>query len=177
MATIFEKIRAARSSYPVDVDGLAESLGISVRYAPMPAEISGALVCEGKSYAITVNSRHPRTRQRFTLAHELGHYIHHRHIIGGGVNDSKAYKTTGDAEHFNPRILPKHETEANQFAVSLLMPKELVDQLSATGMSAEAVARELEVAPKAAAILMNAPLLTRKEQTGATLTIAGDDIF
>lgn len=157
MTTIFQKIKEAKSTYPVDVDRLAASLGISVVYVAMPEDVSGALVRKGDLYVITINQRHPRTRQRFTLAHELGHYIHHRPIIGDGVNDSKTYRTTASDTHFNPRILPEHETEANQFAASLLMPMDIVDHLRARGLDAEAVAKELQVSRHAAAIRMGVP--------------------
>ena len=157
MATIFEKVKEAKSTYPVDVDRLAASLGISVVYVAMPEEVSGALVRKGDLYVITINKRHPRTRQRFTLAHELGHYIHHRPIIGDGVNDSKTYRTTNSDKHYNPRILPEHETEANQFAASLLMPMDIVDRLRTRRLSVEEIAKKLQVSHHAAAIRMGVP--------------------
>lgn len=160
MATIFEKVRQAKSTYPVDVDKLAQSLGISVVYVDMHKEVSGALVRKGDLYVITINKRHPRTRQRFTLAHELGHYIHHRPIIGDGVNDSKTYRTTDSDRHYNPRILPEHETEANQFAASLLMPMDIVERLRARGLNAEEIAKELQVSRHAASIRIGVPYNT-----------------
>jgi Zn-dependent peptidase ImmA (M78 family) len=161
MATIFEKIRTATTDYPVDVDGLAHSLGITVLYLPMADEISGTLVRKGELYVITVNRNHSRTRQRFTLAHELGHYIHHRQIIGDGVNDSKTYRTINSGAYFNPRISRRHETEANQFAAALLMPQEIIDDLRGQGLSVEEIAKKLEVSRQAASIRMDMPISSR----------------
>lgn len=158
MTTIVEKINLARSSCPVNVDELAISLGISVAYISMPDEISGMLVRKDGKYVITVNSKHPRTRQRFTLAHELGHYFHHRQIIGDGVNDSKTYRTINSGKHYNPRISQRHETEANQFAAALLMPQEIIDDLRGRGLSVEEIAKKLEVSPQAASIRTGMPL-------------------
>lgn len=153
MTTIFGKVNDAKKTWPIDVDGLANSLGVKVQYVPMSDEISGALVEEeGGVYVIILNANHPRTRQRFTLAHELGHFIHHRPLVGEGVNDSKAYRTTAKARHFNPRVQPKHETEANQFAVSLLMPTGIVSRMRSSGLGAKEVAEKLEVSLGAAAI-------------------------
>ncbi len=157
MTTIFRKVIDATATFPVDVDRLAESLGISVVYVNMPDEVSGTLVRKRGLYVITINKRHPRTRQRFTLAHELGHYVLHRHIIGDGVNDSSAYRTIANDEYYNPGILPEHETEANQFAASLLMPKNIIDQLRASNLSAEEIANKLQVSHHAASIRMGVP--------------------
>src|SRR3954466_13405647 len=125
--SMFQVIQEAQKSLPVDVDQLAGKLGIKVNYKHFPREVAGELVRVGDDeYEVNISNTDPRTRQRFTLAHELGHYVYHRHLIGDGVNDDRAYRTTTRAEHYNPRIGPKQETEANRFAASLLMPWPLV---------------------------------------------------
>lgn len=157
MKTIFEIIADAQTRYPVDVEGLAKALGIKVRLFRMPSDVSGALICdEDGSYRIHVNSEHPLTRRRFTIAHELGHYVLHRALIGRGVNDNRAYRTT-KGEYYNPEIGPKQETEANRFAASLLMPQELIDRLQEHGMGVDAMARALEVSNHAMHIRLGLP--------------------
>src|SRR5260370_42546142 len=62
----------------VDVYAAIERLGIAIAFLPFtnlsgaylpPAERTGGLT------GITINSRHPRSRQRFSAAHELAHYL------------------------------------------------------------------------------------------------------
>lgn len=48
----------------------------------------------GDTFLITVAANDPLTRQRFTLAHELGHYMLHRTLIGDGLDDDRAYRST-----------------------------------------------------------------------------------
>ena len=62
---------------PLDVSGLTQKLGIVMRMEPMAGEESGCLKKDkaGK-WVMTINSlQHPH-RQRFTIAHELGHKAH-----------------------------------------------------------------------------------------------------
>lgn len=158
MSNLFEMINDAREKCPVDVDGLAHRIGLPVSYVAMSEDISGELVREGGSYRININANHPRTRQRFTLAHELGHYVYHRSLIGDGVNDSRAYRTTTSAQHFNPKIKAEHETEANRFAASLLMPMAMIDHLyRVEGMTIEEVAETMQVSKHAASIRLGVP--------------------
>jgi len=71
---------------------------------------------------IGVNSEHSRTRQRFTIAHELGHLLLHAdeefHI------DEK--RPLARRDDVSSQATDAREIEANQFAAELLMPKALV---------------------------------------------------
>jgi Zn-dependent peptidase ImmA (M78 family) len=79
---------------------------------------------------IVVNSNHNRVRRRFSAAHELGHYVYHRDLIGDGIVDDVAYRTTDWSGRFrNAKILPEHETQANRFASVVLMPSALIQKL------------------------------------------------
>lgn len=51
---------------------------IKVEYVPMDQTQSGELFCENGIWVIRINQKHNKKRQRFTLAHELGHYILHK---------------------------------------------------------------------------------------------------
>lgn len=156
MQNIFGIIRKAKQEYPVDVIKLAQDIGIKVCSKFLPQDISGELVHRDGQYQINYNNMHPITRQRFTISHEIGHYIYHRSLIGDGVNDSKAYRTT-NGDNFNPNITPKHETEANRFAASLLMPQELVDSLRAAGKTIDEMASDLGVSKHAMSIRVGEP--------------------
>lgn len=158
MQTVFEKVRQAQKSAPVDVFGLARSLGVRVNQSFLDSEISGELVRVGQSaFEINVNANHATTRQRFTAAHELGHFIFHRNLIGDGLDDDRAYRSTQAGRFFNPRIGPKQESEANQFAASLLMPHDLVKNMEAEGLSRRQMADRLGVSEHAMAIRLGQP--------------------
>lgn len=120
-------IMAARNHAPVPVESLPEKLGISFRKAYLAEGISGMIERLGDSFLITVSAIDPHTRQRFTLAHELGHYIVHRHLIGDGIDDDRAYRSTQAGKYHNTLIGPVEETEANKFAANLLMPADVID--------------------------------------------------
>ena len=118
----------AQNSVPVDVEALPERFGIQYKKAFLPKNISGMLERVGESFLITVSASDPHTRQRFTLAHELGHYLLHRKLIGEGVDDDRAYRSTEGGKYHNTLIGPREETQANRFAANLLMPRLLINQ-------------------------------------------------
>jgi Zn-dependent peptidase ImmA (M78 family) len=133
-ANIFNIINIFRNNYPVDVEGLARILGINVVYAELGKEISGMIQREEDgSFTITVNENDPKTRKRFTIAHELGHFIYHKDKIGNGIYDNRMYRSVPG--HSNPLINAQQETQANQFAASLLTPSALIERLQSEGVT------------------------------------------
>ena len=62
---------------PVPVDQLTKKLGIILCPLPADDEISGAIVRKDGRVVIAVNPAHHHNRQRFTIAHELGHFFFH----------------------------------------------------------------------------------------------------
>lgn len=161
MTMTFQAIKEAQLQAhdgPVDLDGLASRLGIAIERCWMDDDVSGALIRNANgTYTIEVNSLHPETRQRFTIAHELGHFVHHRHLLGNGVNDNLAYRTDREHEYFNGRIGPRQETEANKFAASLLMPADVVNEMKRTGIPVDAMAEHLGVSRHAMSIRAGVP--------------------
>lgn len=104
------------SSYPVKVGELAEELGLKVVRSPMAPKISGLIQPSADApsgFEIRVNKYEVPERQRFTVAHEIGHYLLHRQDIGAGVVDSIMYRST---------LTSKKETEANRAAADIVMP-------------------------------------------------------
>jgi Zn-dependent peptidase ImmA (M78 family) len=108
---------------PVNVEHLARLAGAEIEYEPFEGQISG-LVHRHPSGSVTigVNSAHPVTRQRFTVAHEIGHLLLHKdeelHV------DERAPVRFRDEE--SSLATNSDEIEANQFASELLMPTHLV---------------------------------------------------
>lgn len=130
---MYELINSARRDVPVDVERLATSLGVRVKKAYLDRNISGMIekVPSG-GYLITVNARNVETRQRFTIAHELGHFVLHRDLIGDGVDDDRAYRSTGAGKYHNTAIGPLEEIDANKFAAYVLMPTNAVKDMAET---------------------------------------------
>lgn len=117
------------SVLPVDLGKLALALGVEVRLIHLGESLSGMLENKGNDrFVITANADHSQTRRRFTIAHELGHYMLHRHLIGDGIDDNKAYRSTEGGRYHNMDIGPKQETEANKFAANILMPAPLLSE-------------------------------------------------
>jgi Zn-dependent peptidase ImmA (M78 family) len=113
------------SGPPVLVEDLAHSMGITVRLAPLEDELSGMIFMKEGRPIIVVNSIHPRNRQRFTIAHELGHYELHMSDIGSHIHVDKKYfvmaRDGSSSRGFDPK-----EIEANRFAAELLVPREFL---------------------------------------------------
>jgi Zn-dependent peptidase ImmA (M78 family) len=93
-----------------------ERFGIPVVIAALPDGVAGACAGQGAAPMLFVNGRHATPRQRFTLAHELGH-LRCRH--DGAVHVETI--VTLDGKVTNP-----YEIQANAFAGELLVPKAAV---------------------------------------------------
>lgn len=127
-----EILNASRPAVaPVDVNELARKLGLRVHHTlSLPETVSGAIKREqarGEEpiFRIFVNANDHRRRQRFTLAHEIAHYVLHRDMIGDGITDDAMYRSSlGD----------DYERQANRMAASILMPAQLVRQYYRGGM-------------------------------------------
>jgi Zn-dependent peptidase ImmA (M78 family) len=154
---IMDSIRRAQNTLPVDVEGLAAELGVRVHRAWLSDGISGELVCsQSGKYQINVNASDAYTRQRFTISHELGHYVYHRHLIGEGIDDDRAYRSTDAGRYHNTNIGPKQETQANKFAAGLLMPDHLLYELEEMDLSLQEKAVRLGVSQHALSIRLGA---------------------
>jgi GAF domain-containing protein len=123
-------------------------LGQGVRriQAPMASPIEGCegmLVCnpdDAAEWGIFVNTRSCQTRQRFTIAHELGHFVLHRGQQAGFQCDKDAVHLGLGESAAIEREAAAIEREADEFASHLLMPsdvvcKAIVDQSFASASS------------------------------------------
>ena len=108
---------------PVPVEKLAALLGAEIVLQPFSGEISG-IVYRNKdgSAVIGVNSRHPIQRQRFTIAHEIGHLLLH---TDENLHVDKNFPI-GLRSEVSGQSVNENEIEANQFAAALLMPPDLM---------------------------------------------------
>lgn len=104
---------------PVPVVELATMAGIS-KIEPLSSQgFEGMLIANAEKTdgAIFYNGTVPRSRQKFTIGHELGHFLlpWHRQMT---------FECT--AEDISSRARKDWEIQANQFSAELLMPKALV---------------------------------------------------
>jgi len=112
---------------PIDVEQIAKNLNINIVYENYDGELSGVLIRnEDKGeYVIGVNDRHSDKRKRFTIAHEIGHFLLHE----GNGNDT--YIDTSIKYNFRNADSSQgtnlEEMEANAFAACLLMPDDMLE--------------------------------------------------
>ena len=117
--------RDAGLSPPVDIEELLGWRGLALDIEhEWPAALCARYYSAERR--IAVNGKHSRVRQRFSISHEVGHFVlgHDQVDIDHGVaaifgDEDESYAVVGDIEQ-----------EANAFAVELLMPREWVRQQS-----------------------------------------------
>lgn len=108
---------------PIPIKKIIRAHGLQLAISAIPnSDISGFLLREKSRIIIGINAKDVPVRQRFTMAHELGHYLLHPnqpdelHVDRGGwsiqFRNSKSSLGTDNLE-----------SEANTFAAELLMPR------------------------------------------------------
>ncbi len=103
----------------LDIRKLVSSMNIEIKDTILDPSISGSLSRDGDNWVIQINKSHHTNRQRFTLGHELAHYVLHK----------------SDSDNFTDTILFRGlsndniERAANDFASRLLMPEDKVKHL------------------------------------------------
>lgn len=107
---------------PVLVEDLAAAKKITVAFEDLGSDdVSGMFYRRGPAMVIVVNKHHNHHRQRFTIAHEVGH---------AGLHDSDTYldglATLRFRDGKSATGTDTEEREANGFAAALLMPAEWV---------------------------------------------------
>jgi Zn-dependent peptidase ImmA (M78 family) len=117
-------IEHAIDSVPVPVEAIARAEGLPIVETEMEADVSGALIRSGDLQGIAINASQAPVRKRFTVAHELAHFLLD-HVDKDHVDwqftvirrDGRSSEAEDD-----------QEIAANFFAASLLMPKHLLRQ-------------------------------------------------
>ena len=104
-------------SIPIEIVAIANFYGFRVYEIPMDDNVSGMIISDKENIKnfdtnkiIVVNANHAQTRKRFTVAHELGHYI-----LQGQPQECYAHRDSG--------VYSGSEKDANSFASALLMPE------------------------------------------------------
>lgn len=103
------------SEYPVRLGEVAKRLGVKVLLSTLPRGTSGQIGQEDGEFIIRINRHEAKHRQRFTLAHELAHYLLHRDriVAEGGWSENVLLRSGQPASI---------EYEANRLASDLVIP-------------------------------------------------------
>ncbi|MEJ7736322.1 MAG: ImmA/IrrE family metallo-endopeptidase [Chitinophagaceae bacterium] len=117
------KLLLNHQTLPIPVDNVVADCGLKMISYDLGDNISGVLIIENGQATIGFNKNESRVRNRFSVAHELGHYILHKD--GSDLFVDKQFRvmyrgTNTDGVNYT------HEREANEFAACLLMPDNLV---------------------------------------------------
>jgi Zn-dependent peptidase ImmA (M78 family) len=118
---------------PIPVEEIAKRLDIKISYEPFEGDlsVSGLLYRDNSHTIIGVNSNESDKRQRFTIAHELGHFIlHEGDQLHVDHNFKVNFRNSVSSQGSN-----SNEIEANAFAASLLMPEHLISEAYETTIS------------------------------------------
>ena len=108
---------------PVDLKKILANLNINLLSYSFPNKVSAILLKEKNMLVVGVNSNQHQHRQRFSIAHEIGHYVlgHYKDIF---VDFSEISEGRFDAFDIGHNKI--QEQEANYFASELLMPSEMI---------------------------------------------------
>jgi Zn-dependent peptidase ImmA (M78 family) len=137
-----EVLRDAWSAgFPVDPKRIADHLGMIVTVLPLDRNISGMLRVDEGEAEIFVSSDDTAPRQRFTIAHEIGHFIERtsRGVLDFNFIDYRS------GDNYN-----LHEFYADEFAGALLMPTVELNRVLAEGMPLPLIAKHFGVSLPAA---------------------------
>lgn len=108
------------------LEKLANLSNIKVVYEDMPPTQSGYFRSKGGVYTIGINKKHHPKRQRFTLAHELGHFYLHKDKTDSEFDDEVLYRIENSSSI---------EYAANEFAARLLIPQDRLEEKLNGGMT------------------------------------------
>ncbi|MHC5131411.1 ImmA/IrrE family metallo-endopeptidase [Pseudomonas glycinis] len=112
-------ISSHQTNLPVAVGAIAKDLGLTILKSTMPGSISGEIRETEGVITIKVNRHDVKERQRFTIAHEIAHFLLHRERLAGGITDDVLYRS---------RLSDDLEREANRLAADIIMPASLIQE-------------------------------------------------
>ena len=116
-------LRRLQPSAPVNVTGIARFLGLNVwESSELPKDVAGKLMVDKtnggvRGYSVIVRAQDPLVRKRFTVAHEVAHYLLHSRLFSKEIVDDALYRSA---------LSSPIEAEANALAADLLMPRHLL---------------------------------------------------
>lgn len=134
---------------PVDLEAIAQGLGVSrIEYKEMNAE--GHVEIVSSETVIRIRHDAPEARQRFSLAHEIGHLLIDRLVQAEHTPHSKRFRSFASVDH---RL--NEESIADQIAGFLILPTWYMQSAIGDRLSI----RRLETAAKLAKASLSAALI------------------
>ena len=118
------KIDDYLQEHPVRLGAIAKRLGVRVLLSTLPRGTSGQIGHEKGKFVIRINRHEAKHRQRFTLAHELAHFLLHRErIVAKGGWFENVLLRSGQPANI--------EYEANRLASDLVIPSDQLAEITA----------------------------------------------
>jgi Zn-dependent peptidase ImmA (M78 family) len=128
---VVEGLLATHQIYqgPVPVEKIGRALGITITLDQVDDDLSGFLFRDHKAgrTVIGANKSHHPNRLRFTIAHELGHFLLHAGEVIH-LDEEPASFTVDFRNGRSSKGEDDNEKEANLFAAELLMPAKFLRQ-------------------------------------------------
>ena len=134
------------SEVPTDLSVLFKGLGLKYIELNETDDIDGAILeIDGKPAIAVLNKARPLQRQRFTLAHELGHiFLKHTER---DIYDSEEIRE--NSKQLKEKAKPPQEIEADIFASELLIPYEQLKKYTADMNDIDKLAGTFQVSKQA----------------------------
>ena len=139
-------IDAEQANPPIDINVILQSLGINLLPYDFPEKVSAVLLKDHNMLVVGVNKTHHPNRQRFSIAHEIGHYSlgHYRDIFIDMEAISQGRFDICDEQHNKVQ-----EQEANHFAGELLIPSSMLKKDFSDMGNVDQIARAYRVSKEA----------------------------
>lgn len=112
------------NTLPIDLEKCLNTLKVQLDNILLEDNISGFLAINNGVVKLGVNTSHPPKRQRFTIAHEIGHFILHA-VDTPFFLDKTNLQFNRNEDSTTGEFIK--EREANNFAAALLMPQNLIE--------------------------------------------------
>ncbi|MBA9077087.1 ImmA/IrrE family metallo-endopeptidase [Rufibacter quisquiliarum] len=114
------------NTLPIPIEDIAKRRGVQIKPYDLGEDVSGVLLIDKDKSVIGYNPTESVVRQRFTIAHELGHFELHRKYSELFVDKDKPLFRNQDSSTGEF----KREKEANAFAAAILMPEHLIQKVA-----------------------------------------------
>ena len=114
-------VQADQCAIPVNVERIAEQAGIEIVHNGL-GRADGGLIPRGDKFLVYLRQNVPKTRRRFTLAHEIGHTLFYRKT-GAGDDLQHQVNVMNKEEH------AAEEQICSLFAGALLLPASRLQRL------------------------------------------------
>jgi hypothetical protein len=130
LTPVQQVIRRFNSNPPTDIVGLANALGLTVFFSDLGTDAGEIVRDIGRGgfsgYSIRVNANDPHVRQRYTISHEIAHFLRHRDRVQNRLRDDRMYRSGHGTTA---------EKEADALAADLLMPRRVIGEFRKAGIN------------------------------------------